>query len=387
MKDLTTCSVLMLCSLYLASAAATDVVTFPFDGTPTNRAVPQLPIDQGDGLIAWIEDFNHPDNTRMFTNLAGNQSQASWFNRPQDIEDFPNDSGYMAIFDNRFFMTGLSEDMLGAPAVFPRDSLLTDLGFGQGSGTTEFSVSFDVNFGSGDWFFVGNLGPWNPGEGEQVGFFDFAIETFNSGNDPLALRPRLICRPAGSFGFNGSDSSGTPSVSAFSIEQRLGKVLNSDDVVRIMLTFDAETGDLEGYVDCIGFLNSRIDTVGGLAGFEDMSRIEIQTGTFLEAGLPGDPFFGEFNYDNLVVTNYVATPEDIVHLIGPIGRDVDGDGILTEADAFTLTACLAGPDELIIPSGCTMQQSEASDHECDIDVDLRDLARLQVTVTNALSSH
>lgn len=376
----------LVVALFAAGICSSLVhAVFPFTGTPTLRVPPQFPIDQGDGLQAWIEDFNHPDNTRQWTDLAGNQSQAGWFNRHQDI-DWQDDSGYMGIFNNKFFMTGLSEDMLGAPAAHVRASLLTDLGFGAGSGTRRCSVSFDVSFGDGDWFFLGDLGPGNPGEGEQVGFFDFAVETFNDPNDPnatgkpLNLRPRMICRPALQFELFGNNGSGKTIATITEIETTLRKTLNSaapENSVRVMLTFDSTTGNLEGYIDCVRFLHSSVDDFGGLAGFLDMSRVEIQTGTFLEAGLPNDPFIGTFNYDNMVITNYVAEPGEIVQLIGAITRDIDGDGDFDADDGIAIMGCLTEPDNLIEPIGCVVDDFLASDHDCDGDADVRDYGRMQ----------
>lgn len=380
-----------ICTLIVVFAAvgiysSPAQAVFPFTGVPTLRAQPALPINQGDGKLVWIEDFNRPDNTRQFTNLGGNQSQATWFNRAQDVDDWPNDSGYMAIFNNKFFMTGLSDDLLGAPASHLQAFFLNELGFGLGSGTRRFAVSFDVSFGDGDWFFAGDLGPGNPGPGEQVGFFDFAIETFNDPNDPNAtgrpqnMRPRMTCRPGLQFNFVGDIGSGKPNASAFEIESTLRKTFNSaapEDTVRIMLTFDSSTGDLEGYVDCVRFMYSVIDDNFGFAGFLDISRVEMQTGTFLEASLPNDPFYGKFNFDNLVLTNYVAGPGDVVELIGAIARDIDGDGDYDNADGTTLIGCLASPDMMVQPVGCDADNFDASDHDCDADADIRDYARMQ----------
>jgi len=333
------CFVYTMMALAAGSFATPSLGVQPFTPPPQPRGETQAPVDLGDGKIAWLENFNHPDGTRQFTDLSGSQASVGWFNRPQDNEDFPNDSGYMATDNGRFTVSGYTFDNLGAPSAFVHSSLFDQLGFGAGSGTRQFSISMDVSFGDGDWFFLGQDGEdaFGAGPGQQVGYFNFFVSTHNTDTGkPQGLLPRMAFAPGGTLGdafrFIGDDGSGTPSVAASDVAAALGKTLNSDDSFRIMMTFDADDGSIQGYVDDILFLESKMDNLT-FGGFEDISRIEIQTAFFEETAWQDpfslDPFVGEMSYDNLVLTNFVATPDQITAVIPePVTATVLGMGSL-----------------------------------------------------------
>lgn len=292
-----------LCTVMLF-AALPALAQAPFTPPPLSRAVPDAPLDLGSGKIGWVENFNRPDGTRQFTDLTGNQGTVGWSNRATD-SNYGNDSGYMGAYNGKFYFTQPSD--IGAPDAHLRTGLLDQIGVGSGSGTTAFSVALEVSFGDGDWSFF-------DGGGDDVGFLDLAIETHNSGGATLAQRPRLLFRPAVGLQFIGA-SSGTDFIDAASLASAVGKTYNSTDSFNLLLTFDAATDNIQAYVDGTLFLDATFDNVGGLADFEDISRVAMQTGTFNEWNLPGDPFFGKMWYDNLVVTNFVATPAEIASII------------------------------------------------------------------------
>lgn len=301
-----------LVALLVPAAFATlAVAQAPFTAPPLQRAVPAAPQNLGGGQIGWVENFNRPDGTRQWTDLTGSQSTVGWSNRAQD-SNFANDSGYMGTFGGKFFFTGYSEDGLAAPSAFVRNGLLDQIGVGAGSNTSAFSVGLDVSFGAGDWSFAG---PGLPGfPGGQIGFLDMAVETANSGGAAVAQRPRLNFNPAGELQIIGA-AGGTSAVSSSTVASTLGKNLNSTDSFRLLMTFDAADDSIKVWVDDTLFLDATFDNVGGLADFLDISRIEMQTGSFRELGLPNDSMIGNFNYDNLVITNFVATPDQITSII------------------------------------------------------------------------
>ncbi len=150
-----------------------------------------------------------------------------------------------------------------------------------------------------------------------------------------------------------------------------------------------ELGDTVHWVWVSGFHNVESGiVVGGSGAYDGLFRSGSPTGS---VGTTFDVVFDQALVDANPSPGNVYPYYCVVHaalnMIGSITLmvpgDLDGDGQVGLTDHEILSACLAGPEETLLPVGCASSEFSAADVDGDGDVDLRDFAAFQAAFQEA----